>query len=482
MNLLRRTKIVATLGPSTDDPEVMKAMIDNGLDIVRLNFSHGDAETQIKRAELVRDLSQKVGRIIGILVDLQGPKIRISRFRDNKIQLIPGEAFAIDIDLAPDAGNQHEVGCVYEDLPKDVKPGAKLLLDDGRIVLEATEVVGNRINCKVIVGGDLSNNKGINLAGGGLSAPALSDKDKLDIVSAAKIDADYLAISFPRCGDDIRTARKLMEQAGGNALMVSKIERTEALENINDILDATDAIMIARGDLGVEIGDAQLPPVQKRLIMQARAKKKAVITATQMMETMIENAIPTRAEVFDVANAVFDGTDAVMLSGETAVGKHPAKVIEAMSRICRETESQPRLMTEKRYVNEGFNLKAEAIAVSAMFIANNYNIKAIVALTESGQTALWMSRISSGIPVFAMSRHKKTNHTVCLYRGVYPMHYEAKTADHVEVNKEVIKILKQFGVVSSGDNVIITKGDLMGVEGETSALKIVTVDQGLLSD
>jgi pyruvate kinase len=481
MNMLRRTKIVATLGPSTDDPEVMQAMIENGLDVVRLNFSHGDAETQIKRAEVVRDLSEKTGRIIGILVDLQGPKIRIARFENDKIELVVGDAFSIDLDVDPQAGNQHEVGCSYQDLPKDVTVGAKLLLDDGRIVLGAKEILGNRINTEVVIGGDLSNQKGINLAGGGLSAPALSDKDKLDIISAASIDADFLAISFPRCGDDIRTARKLMEQAGGNALMVAKIERTEALENIDDILDATDAIMVARGDLGVEIGDAKLPPVQKRLIVQARRKKKAVITATQMMETMIDNAIPTRAEVFDVANAVFDGTDAVMLSGETAVGKHPAKVIEAMHRICIETESQPRLQTEKRYVQDGFKLRAEAIAVTAMVIANHYDVKAIAALTESGKTALWMSRISSGIPIFAMSRHPKTRHMVCLYRGVYPVHFKAKSADHAEVNEDVVEILKEYGVVKSGDNVIITKGDLLGVEGETSALKIVTVDQGLLA-
>ena len=481
MDKLRRTKIVATLGPSTDDPSVMQSMIENGLDVVRLNFSHGDAETQIKRAEMVRELSAKAGRIIGILVDLQGPKIRISKFKNDKIELAVGDAFAIDLDVDAEAGNQHEVGCIYDDLPKDVTVGAKLLLDDGRIVLEATELIGNRINTKVIVGGQLSNQKGINLAGGGLSAPALSDKDKLDIISAASIDADFLAISFPRCGDDIRTARKLMEQAGGDALMVAKIERTEALDNIDDILDATDAIMIARGDLGVEIGDAQLPPVQKRLIVQARRKKKAVITATQMMETMIDNAIPTRAEVFDVANAVFDGTDAVMLSGETAVGKHPAKVIEAMNRICIETESQPRLQTEKRYVEDGFKLRAQAIAVSAMVIANHYDIKAIAALTESGKTALWMSRISSGIPIFAMSRHSKTRHMVCLYRGVYPVHFKAKSADHAEVNHDVVEILKDYEVVQSGENVIITKGDLLGVEGETSALKIVTVDEGLLS-
>ena len=481
MKPLRRTKIVATLGPATDAPGVLEAMMENGLDVVRLNFSHGDAETQIKRAEMVRAISEKTGRIIGVLVDLQGPKIRIARFENDKIELTVGDAFSIDLDVNPNAGNQHEVGCSYQDLPKDVTVGAKLLLDDGRIVLEAKEVVGNRINTEVVVGGDLSNQKGINLAGGGLSAPALSDKDKQDIKSAASINADFLAISFPRCGDDIRTARKLMEQAGGNALMVAKIERTEALENIDDILDATDAIMIARGDLGVEIGDAQLPPVQKRLIIQARRKKKAVITATQMMETMIDNAIPTRAEVFDVANAVFDGTDAVMLSGETAVGKHPAKVIEAMNRICLETESQPRLQTEKRYVNEGFDLKAEAIAVSAMFIANNYNIKAIISLTESGKTALWMSRISSGIPIFAMSRHKKTSYLVCLYRGVYPVYYSAKSSDHAEVNKDVVEILKEYGVVNSGDNVIITKGDLMGVGGKTSALKIATVDEDLLA-
>jgi pyruvate kinase len=481
MNMLRRTKIVATLGPATDDPKVMRAMIKNGLDVIRLNFSHGDASTQVKRAEMVRKLSAEAGRIIGVLVDLQGPKIRISRFENDKIELVEGDSFAIDLDLDPQAGNQHEVGCSYQELPSDVTVGAKLLLDDGRIVLEAKEIVGNRINTEVIVGGDLSNQKGINLAGGGLSAPALSEKDKQDIISAASIDADFLAISFPRCGDDIRTARKLMEQAGGNALMVAKIERTEALENIDDILDATDVIMIARGDLGVEIGDAQLPPVQKRLIVQARRKKKAVITATQMMETMIDNAIPTRAEVFDVANAVFDGTDAVMLSGETAVGKHPEKVIEAMNRICIETESQPRLQMEKRYGGEGFNLKAEAIAASAMLIANHYDIQAIAALTESGKTTLWMSRISSGIPIFAMSRHKKTNHMVCLYRGVYPVHFTAKSADHAEVNKDVIDKMKEYGVVKSGDHVIITKGDLLGVEGETSALKIVTVDEGLLA-
>ncbi len=475
--MLRRTKIIATMGPATDSPEALDELIQAGVDVVRLNFSHGTHEEHARRAETVRNRARAHGRQVGVLADLQGPKIRIEKFVDGKVVLEEGARFVLDANLPPDAGTRERVGITYKQLPEDVHRGDTLLLDDGAVVLWVEEVNGPEIVCKVVVGGELSNNKGINRQGGGLSAKALTDKDRADIRAAAEMRADYLAVSFPRCADDIHEARELLRQAGGHGGIVAKIERAEAITNIEEIIEASDAVMIARGDLGVEIGDAELPAVQKRIIQLARTMDRVVITATQMMQSMVDSPIPTRAEVFDVANAVLDGTDAVMLSAETATGRFPAKAVAAMDRICKGAERARTAMAAERRQQIRFNRIDEAIAKAAMYTANHLGVKAIAALTESGATPLWMSRISSGIPIYALTRHVETRRKVTLYRGVYPVSFDVTTTDHAEVNREAIDELMRRGAVRDGDLVIITKGDLAGVLGGTNAMKILRVGE-----
>lgn len=473
--MFRRTKIVATLGPATDDPKVLDELIQAGVDVVRANFSHGSAEEHIQRAEAVRNRARAHGRQVGVLADLQGPKIRTERFKEGKVTLEEGDRFILDAACDTNDGDTERVGLTYKELPNDVNRGDTLLLDDGRIVLWVEEVAGQEIICKVQVGGILSNNKGINRMGGGLSAAALTEKDRADIKTAAEMQADYVAISFPRKAEDVHEARELLREAGGHGGIVSKIERAEAVDDAEEIIAASDVIMVARGDLGVEIGDAELPAVQKRLIKMARSMNRVVITATQMMESMIENPIPTRAEVFDVANAVLDGTDAVMLSAETAAGKYPAKAVAAMARVCFSAEKEELASTSDHRINTRFGRVDEAIAMSAMYAANHLGVKAIACLTESGATPLWMSRISSGIPIYALTPHVQTRRKVTLYRGVCPVSFIRSTTDHAIVNKEVVDELMRRGAVRNGDLVIITKGDLMGVLGGTNALKIVRV-------
>jgi pyruvate kinase len=479
--LQRRTKIVATLGPATDDPKVLDKIIEAGVDVVRLNFSHGNADQHRERAEKVRNRARAHGRQVGVLVDLQGPKIRIGEFVDSEIELQEGDHFILDAALDESQGTRERVGIAYKELVNDVSRGDTLLLDDGRMEMWVEEVKGAEIHCQVKTGGTLSNRKGINRQGGGLSAPALTDKDREDIKVAAEIQADYVAVSFPRTGEDIELARSLLREAGGQGGIVAKIERSEALQEVENIIAASDVIMIARGDLGVEIGDAALPPVQKNLIKTAREMNRVVITATQMMESMIHSQIPTRAEVFDVANAVFDGTDAVMLSAETAAGAYPDKAIAAMDRICRVAEKQPVAIRSDHRINTAFGRIDEAIAMSCMYVANHLDVKAIAALTESGSTPLWMSRISSAIPIYAMTRHVATRRKVTLYRGVIPVSFDITTTDHATANKEIIDELKRRGVVRDGDLVVITKGDLAGIHGGTNSLKIVEVSDDLLS-
>ena len=474
MTIKRRTKIVATLGPATNTPDVLDALIEAGVDVVRLNFSHGEASEHLELAETVRNRARAYGRQVGVLADMQGPKIRIARFKEGSVILEEEAEFVLDAALNSDAGNIEQVGIDYKQLPQDVKRGDTLLLDDGRVVLWVSQVEGNRIICRVVIGGKLSNNKGINRQGGGLSADALTEKDKEDIITAAKMQADYVAISFPRSAEDINTARQLLRDAGGHGGIIAKIERAEALDVLDDIIKASDGVMVARGDLGVEIGDAALPPVQKKIIQRARRLNKVVITATQMMESMITNAIPTRAEVFDVANAVLDGTDAVMLSGETAVGVHPIKVIEAIDRICLEAEQQREIRVSRHRMDSQFERIDEAIAMSAMYMANHLDVKAIAALTETGSTPLWMSRMSSGIPIFALTPHVETRRKVTLYRGVYPVSFTVDHDDYTALNKEAIDELQRRGVVRDGDLVIITKGE-MEEKGGTNALKLVRV-------
>jgi pyruvate kinase len=473
----RRTKIIATLGPATDTSEALDELIEAGIDVVRLNFSHGTEEEHLKRAESVRNRARAHGRQVGVMVDLQGPKIRIGKFESGTIQLKDGDKFCIDMELDLRKGSQEAVGSTYNKLNEDLSRGDTLLLDDGRIALWVIEIDGAKINCKVTQGGKLSDNKGINLHGGGLSAAALTDKDRADIKTAAKMEADYVAVSFVRNAEDVREARKLLTEAGwGSCGIISKIERAESINVIDDIMLESEGIMVARGDLGVEIGDASLPPVQKRLIKLARGMNRVVITATQMMESMIENPIPTRAEVFDVANAVLDGTDAVMLSGETAVGKYPAKVIEAMDNICQEAEKESQAKISTHRMNERFERRDEAIAMSTMYTANHFGVKAIASLTETGSTTLWMSRISSDIPIFAMTRNLQTRRKVTLYRGVYPVSFDVTNKNRDQVNREMIDELVRRGVVRAKDTVIITKGDMAGEGGGTNIMKICRVE------
>jgi pyruvate kinase len=476
MTAIRRTKIVATLGPSSNTPEALDAMFLAGLNVVRLNFSHGDPKAHVALADLVRERAAACRKPVAILADLQGPKIRIARFKHDKVELAEGATFVLDATLSRDEGNEQQVGLDYKSLPNDVVPGDVLLLDDGRIVLQVTLVEGERVVTMVKVGGTLSNNKGINKQGGGLSADALTEKDKQDILTAVELEADYLAVSFPRSAEDLNLARKLLQEAGGHAAIVAKVERAEAIECIEEIIDASDVIMVARGDLGVEIGDAALPPTQKKIIKLARRKNKATIIATQMMETMIVNPIPTRAEVFDVANAVLDGTDAVMLSGETAVGKYPVQTIAAMHRICFEAEQQREVRVSGHRIDTKFERMDEAIAMGAMYMANHLDVKAIVALTETGMTALMMSRISSGIPICALTPEEKVARKVTLYRGVYPIKFERKHRDHLSLNRDAIAELGARGIVKEGDVVVITKGDIE-METRTNALKLVRVGE-----
>ena len=472
----RRTKIVATLGPATDDLKVLDKLIEAGVDVVRLNFSHDVAEMHMKRAEAARERAAAHGRHVGVLVDLQGPKIRIGKFKNGPIRLAEGDKFIIDIDCPLDAGSQERVGTTYKPLIDDVSRGATLLLDDGRIVLWVDQVAGREVICRVVVGGELSNNKGINRQGGGLSAVALTDKDRADMKTAAAMGADYVAISFPRSAADVEEARSLLRAAGGHGGIVAKIERAEAVKAIEEIIAASDVLMVARGDLGVEIGDAAVPPVQKRIIKLARQMNKVVITATQMMESMIENPIPTRAEVSDVANAVLDGTDAVMLSAETAKGKHPVAAVAAMDRVCKVAEEQEEaLLQERRAAHQDVERVDQAIALATIYTANNLGVKAIAALTESGATALWMSRIASNVPIYALTSHAETRRKVTLYRGVYPVAFQITTSDHATLNREALDELRRRGTVRDGDLVIITKGDLTGVKGGTNAMKIAVV-------
>ncbi len=472
---LKRTKIVATLGPATDDPKVLESMFRAGVDVVRVNFSHGSTEDHRKRVTLIRDLSARIGKDVGILGDLQGPKIRIEKFRDGGIELEEGALFTLDVSLGEADGDLDKVGVTYKTLPEDVSVDDILLLNDGAITLRVVAVEGSRVECKVVVGGRLSDSKGINRLGGGLSARALTEKDKTDIRTAADLHLDYLAVSFPRDSEDMDEARRLLKEAGGNALLVAKIERAEAVANIERITEASDIIMVARGDLGVELGYAEVPGVQKTIIRVARDMNSVVITATQMMESMIREPIPTRAEVSDVANAVIDGTDAVMLSAETAIGKFPVKVVEAMSNACISAEKQ-RVTTHSRHrMDDYFTRVDEAVAMATMYTANHLDVKAIVALTESGSTALWMSRIRSGIPIYAFTRNEGTRRRVALYRGAYPIAFDVTHTIPEAVFSSACTELLNHELVAPGDIVIFPEGMASGVAGGTNTMKIMHV-------
>ncbi|KMJ44339.1 pyruvate kinase [Xenorhabdus khoisanae] len=476
---LRRTKIVTTLGPATDRDNNLEKVINAGANVVRLNFSHGTAEDHIQRANKVREIAARLGCHVAILGDLQGPKIRVSTFKEGKIFLNVGDKFLLDANLGKGEGDKEKVGIDYKGLPSDVMTSDILLLDDGRVQLRVLNVEGMKVFTEVTVGGPLSNNKGINKLGGGLSAEALTAKDKEDIITAAKIGVDYLAVSFPRSGEDLNYARRLARDAGCDTQIVAKVERAEAVssdEIIDEIILAADVVMVARGDLGVEIGDPELVGVQKKLIRRARQLNRVVITATQMMESMITNPMPTRAEVMDVANAVLDGTDAVMLSAETAAGQYPAETVAAMAQVCLGAEKMPSINVSKHRLDITFDSIEEAISMSTMYAANHLKgVKAIIAMTESGRTARMMSRISSGLPIFSMSRHESTLNRTALYRGVTPVYCSSHT-DGIAAVSEAIARLRDKGYLSSGDLVLVTQGDQMRTIGSTNTCRILEVE------
>jgi pyruvate kinase len=477
--MLRSTKIVATLGPASSDPATLERMVRAGVDVVRLNFSHGSAEDHVARAQLVKDISRKAQRTVAIMCDLQGPKIRVGKFKDGQVTLEKGARFVLDAGCA--LGDDARVGLDYKELPRDVDEGAVLLLDDGRIVLEVTDVHAQEVRCIVRQGGVLSNNKGINRQGGGLTAQALTAKDMEDIRTAAKLQADYLAVSFPKSGADMSKARALMQAAGGTAFLIAKIERAEAVTEaaLLDIMGACDGIMVARGDLAVEVGDASVPGLQKKMIRLAREQNKIAITATQMMESMISSPVPTRAEVSDVANAVLDGTDAVMLSAETASGSYPVEVIEAMARVCVEAEQTQPLTLEQELLQRVFTRVDQSIAMAALFTAFHLKVKAIAALTESGSTALWMSRLNCGVPIYALTSQTSTRYRTALLRDVFALMVKYSGHDREELLHEAEKVLVESGVVNEGDVIVLTIGEPIGMAGGTNTMKIVKVGEHL---
>jgi len=479
MAMLRSTKIVATLGPASSDAAILERMIRAGVDVVRLNFSHGTAQDHEKRAALVKELSSKVGRTVAILCDLQGPKIRVGKFKDGRVTLEKGQSFVLDAGL--EIGDGSRAGLDYKELPRDVGPGAVLLLDDGKIVLDVKDVRGEEVHTVVRHGGVLSNNKGINRQGGGLTAPALTAKDMEDIRTAAKIQADYLAVSFPKSGADMYMARELMRAAGGKAFLIAKIERAEAVSEhaLLDIMRGSDGIMVARGDLAVEVGDAAVPALQKKMIRLAREQNRLTITATQMMESMISSPVPTRAEVSDVANAVLDGTDAVMLSAETASGRYPVEVIEAMDRICREVEQTQPLSLDSEFLNRVFTRVDQSIAMAALFTAYHLKVKAIASLTESGSTALWMSRLNAGVPIYALTSQTATRYRCALFRDVFPLMVRFIGHDREELLREAEKVLVDHNVAKAGDLIVLTIGEPIGKSGGTNTMKIAKVGEHL---
>ena len=473
----RATKIVATLGPASSTPEVLERMLRAGVDVVRLNFSHGKAQDHIDRAQMVRDAAQRVGKVVAIMADLQGPKIRVGKFVDGKVMLTEGQPFVLDASRT-EPGDANGVGLDYKELPRDVRPGDVLLLNDGLIVLRVDAVKGESVHTTVTIGGELSNNKGINKQGGGLTAPALTAKDMEDIKTAASFQCDYIAVSFPKSATDMEMARQLCNVAGEpwrhRPALIAKIERTEAIPNLESILKVSDGIMVARGDLAVEVGNAAVPALQKRMIKMAREMDRVVITATQMMESMIVNPVPTRAEVSDVANAVLDGTDAVMLSAETAAGKYPVETVQAMAAITEAAEGADEVSLDGDFTNKTFGRIDQSIAMGALFTAHHLGCKAIIALTESGSTALWMSRHKIHVPIFGLTAQPVSQRKMALYRNVDPLlmpSYE----DRDDALRQAEALLVGQGVLKPGDTYAITCGEPMGHPGGTNMLKVCQV-------
>ena len=473
----RRTRIVATLGPATDPPEILEALLRAGVDVVRLNFSHGDPSAQVARGEAVRAMALKIGREIGILADLPGPKIRVETFANGKVALKAGNRFDLVTSRDVPPGDETQVGASYPDLPGDVVPGDVLLLDDGVVQLEVTAVEGERIVTTVLNDCFLSNRKGLNKQGGGLSLGAITEKDRELIVVAAGMNVDFIAVSFCRNAEDMNEARRVAKAHGSNAALVAKIERAEAIENLTEIVDASDVVMVARGDLGVEIGDAELPGLQKKIIREAVAREKVVITATQMLQSMVDSPIPTRAEVLDVANAVIDGTDAVMLSQESAAGSWPVKAVEAMARICVGAEKQFVADTDFEAARRGLERADQAIAMATMFLSEHIGVRGVVAMTESGGTARFLSRFRSSVPIFAFSRHGPARRKMALMRDVFPMDYDSRGQTPREAARGSIRLLVEAGLLQPGDRVVFTSGEHMETRGATNTLRLLEIGE-----
>ena len=475
--LRRATKIVATLGPASSDPVLLEKMIRAGVNVVRLNSSHGRPQDHINLAAVVRECATRAGREVAIMADLQGPKIRVGKFAEGKVLLVPGEKFVLDASRT-EPGDIKGVGLDYKELPRDVKAGDVLLLNDGLIVLIVDAVRGEEVHTTVKLGGDLSNNKGINKQGGGLTAPALTAKDMEDIKTAMSFQADYVAVSFPKNATDMEMARQLCNVAAAQYKhkpgLIAKIERAEAIPNLEEILRVSDGIMVARGDLAVEVGNAAVPALQKRMIKMARATDKVVITATQMMESMIVNPVPTRAEVSDVANAVLDGTDAVMLSAETAAGRYPLETVEEMAKICQEAEKAEYKELDADFSGKTFTRIDQSIALGALFTAHHLGAKAIVALTDSGSTALWMSRHDIRVPIYALTPRLATQRKMALYRNVRPLLMDTSIDRDTALEQAEGHLLRR-DIVQSGDVYAITCGEPMGAPGGTNMLKICRV-------
>jgi pyruvate kinase len=474
---LHATKIVATLGPASSEPALLEQMIRSGVSVVRLNFSHGTAQDHIDRARLVREAAARANREVAIMADLQGPKIRVGKFALGKVNLAIGDAFVLDAERT-ELGDASGVGLDYKELPRDVKAGDILLLNDGLIVMRVEAVKGEAVHAIVTMGGELSNNKGINKKGGGLTAPALTAKDMEDIKTAMSFKADYVAVSFPQSATDMEMARQLCNVAAAEfhhkPHLIAKIERAEAIPRLEEILRASDGIMVARGDLAIEVGNAAVPALQKRMIKMAREMDKTVITATHMMESMINNPVPTRAEVSDVANAVLDGTDAVMTSAETAAGKFPLETVLEMASICVAAEAAEAVELDADFTGKTFERIDQSIAMGALFTAHHLGAKAIVAMTESGSTALWMSRHRINVPIYALTSRIATQRKMTLYRNVTPLLMD-NIDDRDTALEQAEKRLKERGIVQSGDIYAITCGEPMGAPGGTNMLKICKV-------
>ena len=471
--MLRRTKIVATLGPACSAPETLRAMLAAGVDVLRINFSHADA-TFVQTIATARQIATELNRPLAIMADLQGPKIRIGRFKNNFITLVDGQKFTLSCGGDTASGDETGVAVIYPDLCNELAVNDRLLLDDGLIELAVTAVKSPLIECVVIEGGVLSNNKGINRKGGGLAAGALTDKDRIDMAAAVVAGVDYIILSFVKDASDIRSTRQLLKKLGAKYIpIVAKIERTEALEHLEEIIYEADAIMVARGDLGVEIGAAEVPAIQKRIIEQTRRLNKIVITATQMMESMIKLPQPTRAEVSDVANAILDGTDAVMLSAETASGLYPVKVITMVDKICISAEKHAAFFFHDGQESCSYQRADQAIAMATMHVANHFPIKAIIALTESGSTPLWMSRLSSTVPIFAISDNEGTVRKLSLVNNVYPLFFDYRHMKGKDINQQVVNHMLKKGLVAKDTYVLLTHGTTIGKPGGTNCMEIV---------